>query len=99
MVAKREELFRQSVRGSVEDYQELLELGMPLEDARIVFLIGTKVNFVILQAVGGCGMAVGAIYEVFSKDPAEFTVGKYTVWTLVLAALLIVIGGAIRLVS
>ncbi len=47
MVAKREELFRRSVRSSVEDYQELLELGMPPEDARFVLPIGTKVNLVM----------------------------------------------------
>jgi hypothetical protein len=54
---------------------------------------------IVLRAVGGCGMAVGAIYEVFSKDPAEFTVGKYTVWTVVLGALLVVLGYAIHVVN
>ena len=46
-VEKREELFQQSVRQSVEDYQELLELGMPPEDARFVLPIGTEVNVVV----------------------------------------------------
>jgi thymidylate synthase (FAD) len=46
-VAKREEIFRQSVRRSVEEYQELLELGMPPEDARFVLPIGTQVNIVM----------------------------------------------------
>jgi thymidylate synthase (FAD) len=46
-VAKREEIFRNSVRRSVEDYQELLDLGMPPEDARFVLPIGTKVNMVM----------------------------------------------------
>jgi thymidylate synthase (FAD) len=46
-VAKREELFQRSVRQSVEDYQELLDLGMPPEDARFVLPIGTKVNMVM----------------------------------------------------
>jgi thymidylate synthase (FAD) len=43
---RREELFRESVRRSVEDYQELLDLGMPPEDARFVLPIGTGVNVV-----------------------------------------------------
>ncbi|WP_135820910.1 FAD-dependent thymidylate synthase [Halostella litorea] len=46
-VERREELFRESVRRSVEDYQELLELGMPPEDARFVLPIGTEVNMVM----------------------------------------------------
>lgn len=46
-VARREEVFRKSVRQSVEDYQELLELGMPPEDARFVLPIGTEVNVVV----------------------------------------------------
>ncbi|NIC00663.1 FAD-dependent thymidylate synthase [Halobacterium sp. R2-5] len=46
-VEKREEVFRKSVRQSVEDYQELLDLGMPPEDARFVLPIGTEVNVVV----------------------------------------------------
>jgi thymidylate synthase (FAD) len=46
-VEKREELFKESVQRSVEEYQELLELGMPPEDARFVLPIGTKVNVVM----------------------------------------------------
>ena len=46
-IEKREELFQRSVRQSVEDYQELLDLGMPPEDARFVLPIGTKVNMVM----------------------------------------------------
>ncbi|WP_435096381.1 FAD-dependent thymidylate synthase [Halarchaeum sp. P4] len=46
-VAKREEVFTESVRRSVEDYQELLDLGMPPEDARFVLPIGTEVNVVM----------------------------------------------------
>ncbi|SDM35553.1 thymidylate synthase (FAD) [Halogranum gelatinilyticum] len=46
-IAKREEVFRQSVKRSVEDYQELLDLGMPPEDARFVLPIGSKVNIVM----------------------------------------------------
>ena len=46
-VKRREEVFRQSVRRSVEGYQKLLELGMPPEDARFVLPIGTKVNIVM----------------------------------------------------
>ncbi|MEF8801353.1 MAG: FAD-dependent thymidylate synthase [Halolamina sp.] len=46
-VEKREALFTQSVQRSVEEYQELLDLGMPPEDARFVLPIGTKVNVVM----------------------------------------------------
>lgn len=45
-VARREELFTESVRRSVEEYQKLLDLGMPPEDARFVLPIGTGVNVV-----------------------------------------------------
>ncbi|MFB6069352.1 MAG: FAD-dependent thymidylate synthase [Halobacterium sp.] len=47
MVEKREEVFRESVRRSVEAYQDLLDLGMPPEDARFVLPIGTEVNMVM----------------------------------------------------
>ena len=46
-VAERERVFRKSVRESVESYQELLDLGMPPEDARFVLPIGTEVNIVM----------------------------------------------------
>jgi len=46
-VAKREEVFTEAVQRAVEDYQELLELGMPPEDARFVLPIGTQVNVVM----------------------------------------------------
>ena len=43
-IERREEIFRESVARSVEEYQELLDLGMPPEDARLVLPIGSKVN-------------------------------------------------------
>ena len=46
-VEKREAVFQESVKRSVEDYQELLDLGMPPEDARFVLPIGTEVNMVM----------------------------------------------------
>jgi thymidylate synthase (FAD) len=46
-VAKRERVFRESVRDSVASYQRLLDLGMPPEDARFVLPIGTEVNIVM----------------------------------------------------
>ncbi|MCF2165173.1 MULTISPECIES: FAD-dependent thymidylate synthase [Halobacterium] len=46
-MAEREAVFQASVRRAVEDYQELLGLGMPPEDARFVLPIGTEVNVVI----------------------------------------------------
>jgi thymidylate synthase (FAD) len=47
IVEEREEVFRESVARSVEDYQRLLDLGMAPEDARFVLPIGTKVNVVM----------------------------------------------------
>ncbi len=46
-VAQRDEIFRDTVADAVESYQELLDLGMPPEDARFVLPIGTKVNMVM----------------------------------------------------
>ncbi|MFB6080795.1 MAG: FAD-dependent thymidylate synthase [Haloferacaceae archaeon] len=46
-VERREAVFRRSVRRSVEAYQDLLDLGMPPEDARFVLPIGTGVNVVM----------------------------------------------------
>jgi len=50
-VEKREEVFRDSVQRSVEEYQRLLDLGMPPEDARFVLPIGTEVNVVMSMNV------------------------------------------------
>jgi thymidylate synthase (FAD) len=44
---QREKLIRQSFSQSVEQYQQLLELGMPPEDARFVLPIGTQTNIVM----------------------------------------------------
>jgi thymidylate synthase (FAD) len=44
---RREELFRETIGDAFESYQELLELGMPPEDARYVLPIGSKVNMVM----------------------------------------------------
>jgi thymidylate synthase (FAD) len=69
-VERREEVFRRSVRRSVEDYQELLELGMPPEDARFVLPIGTEVNIVMtmnarmLMHVGDMRAAADAQWEI-----------------------------------
>lgn len=46
-VEKRREVFADSVERAVADYQELLDLGMPPEDARFVLPIGTEVNVVM----------------------------------------------------
>ncbi|WP_276272035.1 FAD-dependent thymidylate synthase [Haloarcula litorea] len=46
-VERREEIFRDTVADAVESYQELLDLGMPPEDARFVLPIGTEVNMVM----------------------------------------------------
>ena len=50
-VAERDEIFRDAVADAVESYQELLDLGMPPEDARFVLPIGTKVNMVMSMNV------------------------------------------------
>jgi len=44
---RREQLFRDTIENAFESYQELLDLGMPPEDARFVLPIGTKVNVVM----------------------------------------------------
>jgi len=46
-VRRREEIFKDTIETAVRSYQELLELGMPPEDARFVLPIGTKVNIVM----------------------------------------------------
>ena len=46
-VEQRAEIFRDTVANAVESYQDLLDLGMPPEDARFVLPIGTKVNMVM----------------------------------------------------
>ncbi|MFC7134904.1 MULTISPECIES: FAD-dependent thymidylate synthase [Salinibaculum] len=46
-VERREEIFTDTIANAVESYQELLDLGMPPEDARFVLPIGTKVNIVM----------------------------------------------------
>ncbi|WP_299269466.1 FAD-dependent thymidylate synthase [Halorientalis sp.] len=48
---KRETLFQDAVADAVESYQELLDLGMPPEDARFVLPIGTEVNMVMSMNV------------------------------------------------
>ena len=45
--AEREEIFKDAIEDAVESYQDLLDLGMPPEDARFVLPIGTKVNIVM----------------------------------------------------
>jgi thymidylate synthase (FAD) len=50
-VERREDVFKDAVESAVESYQELLELGMPPEDARFVLPIGTKVNIVMSMNV------------------------------------------------
>jgi thymidylate synthase (FAD) len=44
---RREELFRDTIENAFDSYQELLEMGLPPEDARYVLPIGTKVNMVM----------------------------------------------------
>jgi thymidylate synthase (FAD) len=46
-VAEREAIFTDAVENAVRSYQDLLDLGMPPEDARFVLPIGTEVNIVM----------------------------------------------------
>jgi thymidylate synthase (FAD) len=48
---RREEVFNDAIENAVESYQELLDLGMPPEDARFVLPIGTKVNMIMSMNV------------------------------------------------
>jgi thymidylate synthase (FAD) len=48
---RREQVFDDAIENAVESYQELLDLGMPPEDARFVLPIGTKVNMVMSMNV------------------------------------------------
>ena len=48
---KREAVFQNAVADAVESYQELLDLGMPPEDARFVLPIGTEVNMIMSMNV------------------------------------------------
>jgi thymidylate synthase (FAD) len=69
-VEEREAIFRESVKRSVEDYQELLDLGMPPEDARFVLPIGTEVNMVfsvnarMLMHIGDMRAAADSQWEI-----------------------------------
>lgn len=46
-IQERERIFHESIVRSVEQYQQLLDLGLPPEDARFVLPIGSKVNMVM----------------------------------------------------
>ena len=71
-------------------------LGIP---ALVSAIAGEQSISLVLQSVGGCCMAIAALYGVLTKDPTEFTVGKYTVWSIVLATLLLVLSYVIRFVN
>lgn len=78
----------------------LLIVGAALGVPALASVITGEQSFLqLLWAVGGCGMMIAAVYELYTKDPAEFMVGKYTVWTIVVGALLTLLAGAIRLAS
>jgi thymidylate synthase (FAD) len=47
VAAEREELFRDTIQNAFESYQDLLDMGMPPEDARFILPIGSKVNMVM----------------------------------------------------
>lgn len=69
-VEKREAVFADAVQQSVQAYQDLLDLGMPPEDARFVLPLGTEVNIVfsmnarMLMHVADMRAAADAQWEV-----------------------------------
>jgi thymidylate synthase (FAD) len=50
-VAERQQIFKDTIETAVAAYQDLLDLGMPPEDARFVLPIGTQVNVVMSMNV------------------------------------------------
>ncbi len=83
-VEKRERIFRESVTESVESYQELLETGMPPEDARFVLPIGTEVNMVfsmnvrMLMHVADMRAAADSQWEI--RELTEEVLDRATEW-------------------
>lgn len=69
-VAEREEIFHESVSRAVDEYQLLLDLGMPPEDARYVLPIGTRTNILMtlncrqLMHIGDIRAAGNAQWEI-----------------------------------
>ena len=67
---EREQVFRDTVERAFESYQELLDLGMPPEDARYVLPIGSRTNIVMsmnarmLMHVADMRAAGGAQWEI-----------------------------------
>lgn len=67
---RRAETYRDALRQSFESYRELLDLGVPAQDARMVLPIGTKVNIVMtlnarmLMHIGDMRAAADAQWEV-----------------------------------
>ncbi|PSQ44400.1 thymidylate synthase (FAD) [Halobacteriales archaeon SW_7_68_16] len=83
-VERRTAVFRESVRQSVEAYQELLDLGLPPEDARFVLPIGTEVNMVfsmnvrMLMHVADMRAAADAQWEI--RDLTESVLDLASDW-------------------
>ena len=70
VLEKRETVYRDALEQSFESYRELLDLGVPAQDARMVLPIGTKVNIVMtlnarmLMHVGDMRAAADAQWEI-----------------------------------
>ena len=81
-IEKREEVYREAIGDAVDAYQELLELGMPPEDARFVLPIGTKVNVVMtlnarmLMHVGDMRAAADAQWEIRELTEAVLDIAR-----------------------
>jgi thymidylate synthase (FAD) len=81
---RREEIFRNAVASAVESYQQLLDLGMPPEDARFVLPIGTEVNIVMsmnvrmLMHVADMRAAADAQWEI--REMTEQVLDLATEW-------------------
>lgn len=84
VLEKREEVYEQAMRESFMAYNELLDLGVAPENARMVLPIGTKVNMVVslnarmLMHVADMRAAADAQWEI--RDMTEGILGHAEQW-------------------
>lgn len=62
-------------------------------------LDGTSSIPVVLLAVGGCGMALTACYELVTGDPSEFEIGSLGYWGILFAVALTLVGATLQYVA
>ena len=80
--AEREELFRETIENAFDSYQQLLDMGMPPEDARFVLPIGSKVNMVMSMNV----RMLMHVADMRAAADAQWEIRKMTEGVLDLAA-------------